>query len=409
MRDVGLITLARVIVIACQLANIKLFTSYLSIEQLGFYFFLLTLSYFVNALIFVPFDYYQQANLAKIIEKTGGVRPLLDLNLRLIQVYFLTVVGVVVVCSLFWHNYVYHILLAAALAIALYIVQAFRNTLNNLDYKEIVSYSLVQEAVIKITAFLLLVKYFHPNELLLMGAWLITLVFNVITLYFKAKNLGVFFCKEKHVFRIKEILHFSYPISVGALGNWVQLQGYRLILVPLGYAEVLGIFATITSIGSAGMGAVSTIFTQAFSPNIYKSNGGYTGIYIKNALILIATIVLCCLLFGDNIVRIATSPKFEPYWIILIIGVLVEAGNFLIGALTIHISLVGKTKQMMMASYWGIVVLVISFSIVFFTNSINAYSIGGPLVFAQLAVLVFIYRNYLKCSDIEDEKMEEYK
>lgn len=397
MKDIGLITIARILVIACQLINIKLFTSYLSIEQLGFYFLLLTLSYFANALIFVPIDYYQQANLAKMIEKTGGADPLLDFNLKLMAVYFFVVIGVVVVGLIFLQNYIFHILLAAALAIALYIVQALRNTLNNLEYKEVVSFSLVQEAVIKILAFLLLVKYFKPNELLLISAWLITLLFNAITLYFKAREFGVFFCREKYVVVAKEVFHFSYPISLGAIGNWIQLQGYRLILVPLGYAEILGIFATISSIGSTGMGAAATIFSQAFSPKIYKSGGQYTGTYLRNALVVTLVITLVCIFVGDFIVKIATTPKFEPYWSILIIGVLMEASNFLLGALAIHITLVSSTKETIMATIFGIMVLVSSFALIFFTNTISAYTIGIPLVFSQLAVLVYIYRVILKC------------
>jgi O-antigen/teichoic acid export membrane protein len=400
MRDVGLITLARVIVIACQLINIKLFTSHLSIEQLGLYFFLLTISYFANALIFVPIDYWQQANLRKIIEKTGGIRPLLDLNLKLMVACFFTVVVVVVVGTVFYPNYIFHILLAAALSIALYLVQALRNTLNNLEHKAVVSFSLVQEAVIKILVFLLLVKYFQPNELLLMSAWLITLFINAITLYLKSSKFGVFFCREKYVVEIKEIFHFSFPISVGAIGNWIQLQGYRLILVPLGYAEIVGIFATISSIGSAGMGAAATIFSQAFSPKIYKSSGQYTGTYLRNAMHVTLAIMLACVFMGGFVVEITTNTEFAPFWSILIIGVFVEASNFLIGALAIHMSLVGKTKRIMMSSFFGIVVLISGFLLIYMTNTVNAYSIGMPLVIAQLAVLAYMYRSYLKCRSV---------
>ncbi len=174
-REVGLIALARGVVIACQFINIKLYTNYLSAEQLGVYFFLLTISFLANALIFGPVDYYQQANLAKIIKITGGVRPLLEFNLKLIAVclviaFLVSVVGMIVV-----PNFVYHIVLAVALSIALYVVIALRNTLNNLGHTGDVSFSLVQEAVVKIVMFIALVNFFEPDELLLATVWLISL------------------------------------------------------------------------------------------------------------------------------------------------------------------------------------------------------------------------------------------
>ncbi len=400
MRNFSLIALARAIVIACQFVNIKLFTNYLTASQIGLYFFFLTISYFCNALIFIPVDYYQQANLKKTIDDTGGIFPLLTFNLMLIGYFFIALIPIVVIVLLTASQFLSHVILAATLAVALYATQALRNTLNNLDYKAAVSFNFVQEAVLKIITFILLVKYFEPNELLLMISWLVALIVSVITLFINAKKNRLFVCVKKQPVQAKEVFNFAYPITVGAIANWIQTQGYRLILVPLGYVEILGIFATVTSIGSAGMGAVSTIFSQAFSPKIYKSGGGYTGEYLKNALATIAVIILGCLIFGHLIVKIATNHKYEPYWGILIIGVLIEAGNFLIGAFSIHVSLVGRTKQMMMSSFWGVLILFLSFALIYMASTINVFSIGIPLVLAQLAVLIFIYRSYLKCKSV---------
>jgi len=397
MKDIGLITLARVLVIACQLINIKLYTNYLSVEQLGFYFFLLTISYFANALIFGPVDYYQQANLAKTIKTTGGIQPLLSFNLKLIGIYFLVIMLVTVIGGLVAPQFLYDIILAAALAVAIYAVQALRSTLNNLHHKDVVSFNLVQEAVIKILVFLLLVKYFQPSELLLMEAWLITLVVSVMTLYFKASKYGLFICTEKQVVKAKEVFHFSYPISVSAVANWVQLQGYRLILVPLGFAEMVGIFSTISSIGSSGMAAAATIFSQAFSPLLYKTSGQYTIRYLRNALILIGIVLLTTILLGDLIVKISTKTTFEPYWSLMIYGVLADASNLIIGALAIHITLTSSTKRIMNSSVFGVMALVASFALLFLMHDITAYTIGLPLIFSQFIVAIYMYWSFRKC------------
>lgn len=394
LKDIGLITLARSLVIACQLINIKLYTNYLSVEQLGFYFFLLTISFFANALIFGPVDYFQQAHLAKIIKITGGARPLLIFNLNLMAVYLLVALGVLIICQLVTPHFVYHIILAAALAIALYSVQALRETLNNLERKEVVSFSLVQEAVVKILGFLLLVKYFLPDALLLMAAWLIALLITAISLYYKARKFGVFSCSEKYVIGIREVFHFSYPISVGAVCNWIQLQGYRLVLVPLGFAEMVGIFATIASIGSAGMAAVATIFRQAFSPLLYKSSGQYTIRYLRNALALTGIILLAFILLGGFVVQIATKATFEPYWSLVIFGVLNDASNLIIGALAVHVTLTSNTKNIMISSVLGLIALVASFGLLFLTHKITVYTIGVPLIFSQIVVAAYMYWNF---------------
>lgn len=397
MKEIGFITIARVLVVAGQLTNIKLYTNYLSAGQLGLYFFLLTVSYFANALIFGPVDYYQQANLAKINQASGGIRPLLILNFKLITFYCLVIIVAVIIVALLVPQYIHHIILAASLAVAIYIVQALRNTLNNLDYQRMVSFNFVQEALIKIIVFLLLVKYFQPSELLLMMAWLISLLACAITLLLRAKKYGLFRCTKKQLIQSKEVFCFSYPISVSAVTNWIQLQGYRLVLVPMGYAELVGIFATVASIGSAGMAAAAAIFNQAFSPNIYKTAGRYTATYLRNATLLIAGILFVTLLIGDHIVRMATSSAFQSYWMIIIYGVLIDACSLIAGALVVHITLTRSTKKIMHSSVIGVISLIGSFSLLFVTHNLTVHTIGLPLLFSQSIVIAYMYLEYRKC------------
>jgi O-antigen/teichoic acid export membrane protein len=398
MKDVGLITLARFVVIVCQMINIKLFTTYLSVEQIGLYFFLLAISFFSNALIFGPVDYYQQAKLSKVINATGGIRPLLTFNLKLIGIYFVVLVLVAAIAGLAAPQFLPHIILAAALAVALYVAQSLRNVLNNLGHKNDVSLNLVQEAVVKIIVFVLLIRHIEPSELILMAAWLITLIASVATLSLKAKNYGLFTCTEEQVVLSKEVFHFSYPISVGAVANWMQLQGYRLILVPLGYAEIVGIFATVASIGSAGMAAAATIFSQAFTPNIYKTSGAYTVTYLRNAALLIGAILLSAIVLGELIITLVTNPIFKPYWSVMLFGVLTDASNLIIGALAIHITLTGNTKRMMNSSFIGAAALLAGFSVLFFTKYINEYTIGAMLVFSQFVVVAYMLYDFRRAN-----------
>jgi O-antigen/teichoic acid export membrane protein len=220
----------------------------------------------------------------------------------------------------------------------------------------------------------------------------------VATLSLKAKNYGLFTCTEEQVVQSKEVFHFSYPISVGAVANWIQLQGYRLILVPLGYAEIVGIFATVTSIGSAGMAAAATIFSQAFTPNIYKTSGAYTIAYLRNAALLIGAVLLSAIVLGELIITLVTSPIFKPYWSVMLFGVLTDASNLIIGALAIHITLTGNTKRMMNSSFIGGAALLAGFSALFFTKYINVYTIGAMLVFSQFVVVAYMLYDFRRAN-----------
>lgn len=396
MKAIGLISLARIIVIAFNLINVKLSTHYLSVKQLGLYFFLLTVSYFANALIFIPLDFYQQANLNRIFKETGGIRPLVTFNLKIIGYYSLLIVLIGGVVGFFEPKYLCDVILAAPLAVALYAAQALRNVLNNLGHKNTVSYNLIQEAVLKNAVFLLLITFLKSSEFLLIAALLVTLMASTITLYIMAVKYGLFRSTEKQTIMAKDVFHFSYPLSVGAIANWVQLQGYRLILVPLGFAEMVGVYATVAGVGSSCMSAVATIYSQAFSPNIYRSSGKSTAVYLRNATLLIGAILLGSILFSKLIITLTTRPIFEPYCFVMLFGVLTDATNLIIGGLAIHIMLTDSTKKIMRSSFFAILALAISFPILFFMKKINPYTIGIPLLLSQLTVVAYLYWSFRK-------------
>ncbi len=245
MKGAALNAVARMLVILLQLINVKLYTNYLDAGQLGIYFFLLTVSYSANAILFVPVDYYQQANLAKVMDAAGGARPLLNFNGRLAALYLCFSLLAIAACAVIKPGYTVYAALAVALAFALYAVQALRNTLNNLEHRTCVSVSFIQESVFKVLLFYLLVRYFKADESLLIDAWLISLGLSCSYLFYKAYSYRVFIASCSYPIRAKEVFNFSYPFSIGAVCNWLQLQGYRLILVPLGFAEEVGAFATI--------------------------------------------------------------------------------------------------------------------------------------------------------------------
>src|ERR1700729_1736171 len=82
----------RILGIAGQVGLVKLYTRYLLPAQLGQYFFFQTASYFLNALIFVPIDYFQQAEVFKLKKNGHSLAGLLAMNRKMLSaigVFFL--------------------------------------------------------------------------------------------------------------------------------------------------------------------------------------------------------------------------------------------------------------------------------------------------------------------------------
>lgn len=394
MKDVLLSSIARVAVILLQLINVKLYTHYLTIEQIGMFFFLLALSYSANALLFVPVDYYQQAKMLDVIKHSGGIRPILDFNLKLTGFYLGFSILSLLICSVARPNDVSSVLLVVVLAYVLYLVQALRNTLNNLEYRRFVSISFIQEAALKVLISYVALEHAQSSALWLVLAWVVALVCSGTYLLHRAYQCQLFVNSSAYPISIKEVFHFAYPFSIGAVCNWLQLQGYRLILVPLGFTEEVGIFATVSSIGAAAIGAASLIYSQQFTPLIYKTFGKYTATYLQGALAVIAFVSVVALGLGEFMVSILTNAGFEPHWKLLLFGVMTDGANLIIGALVIHITLAGNTKRIIGSSLLGLFVAVICFGMLYVFAKIIAVTIGIPLLIAQWSVVIFMYMNY---------------
>jgi len=392
----GLNISARVCVVIFQFINIGLYTNYLTAEQLGFYFFLLTVSYAANAVLFVPMDYYQQAHLLKRMKDEGGARSLLNLNGKMLRAYAIFVLCVLGFCLWLAEDEVMNALLVMLLALLLYIVQALRNTLNNLEYRNDVSVSFVQEAILKVGLFLLLLQCCDANETTLMVAWMVSLGLTALYLAFKTYRFHVFSNAKSTCIDVYEVLLFSYPFSIGAVCHWLQLQGYRLVLVPLGFAEEVGFFATLSNIGSAAIGAAALIYSQQFTPLIYKTKGLYTEQYLKGALLLTAAVFVVAFVLGEPVVSFLTSQMFVAFWPLILFGVVTDAGAMLIGALAIHVTLVFQTTQVIRSSFLGLLVMVVMLVSLLILKQISVMSIGLPLLISQWMVVVYMYWKFIK-------------
>jgi O-antigen/teichoic acid export membrane protein len=391
MRNDYYIITSRAMVIALQLISIKLLTEYLSTKEIGLYFFLISASYFLNALIFIPLDYYQQALVSNAENKKSVIKSALLFNKSLSKKYIKTsiIIGLFLYFSIEKQHFILFVF-ATLGSLALHYMQSSRNLLNNLGYSQPVSKSHVLEAISRVGIFFCLGTAELASIETIAFSWAASLGLTSLFLIKNGINNGIFNGHSEQPINIKEFLKFAMPISLSSVANWLQVQGYRVVLVPLGYAETVGIFSTISNIGSSAIGALNLIYQQKFNPKIYQSQGIYTKRYLGIAFLLILTTGLAFTLIGELIVKALTTGNFHEYWYVILYGLIADSSNLIVGALIIHLTIKKTTGSILIFSMAGLLVNAIAFIALYVLDSITVNLIGLPILLSQWTVAILL-------------------
>ena len=386
----AIILLVRIFSLFISLGYIKIYTHYLSLPQLGIFFYLSTISYFLNAVVFVPADLFQQTHISADRSVPIPFAYALGLNARaiLIAVVF---VGGVFIYSLFDKNLTgYEVVLAFFLSIFLFFCTSLRALLNNRSHGIFVVFMLMVEASLKVVLFFAIVYTgsASADALILSNIAALAVEFAIIGYFFYSYEKFDF--AGKGTVSNRDFAAFCYPISISAVCNWLQLQGYRLVYVWFGHAEIAGLYATISNIGSVGMSATGQIYSQLFLPRIYQTRG----LFIKNFLVLAMAISVVVLLayaiLGPFILGLLTKGGFKPFYKLMLFGVLVEASNLMIGAITAFSGLIGRTGILITSNLIGVVFSVATMGFALVVDPTNPYLTGASLGISQAVTLLFL-------------------
>jgi O-antigen/teichoic acid export membrane protein len=394
------IAIVRVIVVICQLIFLKIYTHYTSLYELGIYIFLFTISYALNAFVLVPLDYFQQSKLYKLREEGYSLKSFYPIN-KLVLLFGLVILTISCLVCLFINPALCFLAwLIIFLAISTYMVNLLRGFINNFEHRRKAIYSLLFETVCKILFLLLYIHFFQSSAKIILWAMLSASLLSFTVLFLLVKMLDEYKLENKTTFILKDIFSFAFPISIGAVTNWIQLQSYSLVLVPLGFVEAVGIFGTIANVGSSGMNACSTVFSQLFVPTIYKSHGRYINTYLRNALLAIGFVLIFSTFASKIIIELLTKKDFAHYSMVIIYGILTEAGNFIISANIIYLTIYNLTKSTTKMSVAGLTVFFFSFILLYLFKNINVYTVGLPMALSQLAIstglYILVYKNLKK-------------
>jgi O-antigen/teichoic acid export membrane protein len=403
--ETGVVIGLRLFSIAVGFFFIKIYTNNLATEEIGKYFYLVTLSYIMNALIFVPVDYYLQARLA-LHGKEIPVLALLKIN----KIVCLMALGLCIIfcLPLLYLGKVHQTDIPGIYitALLLYLCNFSRGLLNNRGHKVFVVSMLVFEGAAKVGLFILVSKLIVATSGTLLYSSVMALLLEVLIILMYSSRKIAYSWLDEGIENYKTVFRKSYALSIGAICNLAQLQSYRLTYVWAGVPATAAIYVVVTNLGSSGMAAISSVYSQIFLPKIYASKGEFTLTYIRNALILTVIVLIGAALTGKYLLLFLTKNDYVEYAQAIGFGVLVEAGNLVIGAATVYLMLNNAAKATIFCNIVATIVSVVGGYLALHYWPENSFAIGVPIALSQIFITVFLVFYVVRSQRIKNKKID---
>ena len=390
----GLLLLRAITLVLLLLFNFMLL-KYLTIDEVGVYYLIATVSYLGNAVIFVGSDLYLQNLIAGDIQfgcinKRSFIEFLCKTSLL--------GGGVVFVFSwlffLFFDvGYAERIIVCTLLTTATYVTGLFRNLYHVAGKAFISSAIQLIDAGLKLLAVCLCVFLHKYIAIFLIFSYLI-LSLVLLMLLLAILLITHVDVQSKSYFKSYAALSKQiFPIGASGLFNWLQLQSYRpyLSVVQHNYLA-LGVISFLTNLGSSATNATMTVISQLFMPRVYATKGRITRLY----LLVIASFgmagALISLPCGWIFLSLANKQEMMPWLYLIPVGVLQETINSMIGVLTVHYMVTVKQLRIFpVCTLIGAVLMLflLLVSQVFMLPAIPLIAAG--LVISQLFVFVVVF------------------
>src|ERR1700693_408497 len=127
------ISIVRVIIVIAQLLFLKIYTHYTSVHELGIFYFLLTISYSLNAFLLVPLDYFQQSQLYKLKSDGISLKSFYQINVWVLKLILALLIFGSAVCIFIKPDFCYILILIILYALSTYFGNLLRGIINNLE------------------------------------------------------------------------------------------------------------------------------------------------------------------------------------------------------------------------------------------------------------------------------------
>lgn len=381
----------RIAIVALQFLYIKLYSNLLKPEELGQFFLLISISALFNAIFLTPLDHYQQPIINKLIAQKKSIASYLYFSIKIVKFASFIIASLVCFNLLYEFKYTKILQYTISLSICIYMFNFLKGIHTNIGNIKIVSCYTMGELIVKVLLLYSLSEALYTSAHILAFYNIITFIILLIPLYLTTRNLYTSQAAVHSSHDYRKAFDFIYPIMVGAFINWIQLQSFRIILVPLGFAEEVGIYSTIAGIGSVALSTIASIYMQLKIQNVFNTNGKYIFKYINNFIMLAGIALILSVPLAAFFVPLLTNDNFSKYYLLVTIGASIELGNFVIGSTAVYLSLHNKTIMNINASLIGISSMLLTLLIMINNNDINVMTIGYPILISQIVTSVYMY------------------
>lgn len=341
----GIVTGLRLLSVIAGLAYVKIYTNALSLDEVGSFFYLGTLSYLLNALVFVPVDFYMQARLSSMDAlPTPALRRLAGATLLAgLAAAILLSVPFVAAEQLAWAD----VPLLYGLAALLYLCSSVRNLLNIRGQAIFAAGMMVVESTGRLAAFAVASVWTAPTARTLLVSSIAALGAELLILLWQARRSLSLTPDPMPLDTPARIVRTASALSGGAASNTVQLQAYRVLFPAAGHGHTAAALGVTSNIGASAMSACAQVFSQLFLPRLYQTRGASIGQYVGWGLGLAVAVLAVGMTLSDVLVRHLTQAAYVPYAPAIGVGIVVEAGNMIIGAYSVFLTLHGRAGALL--------------------------------------------------------------
>ena len=199
-------------------------------------------------------------------------------------------------------------------------------------------------------------------------------------------------CRMVNIKNLKNVIKFSFPLSIGVFFLWMQTQSYGIIIEKYIGSELLGFFGAGLIVATAISSAFESIIMQYLYPKMYKcmKDENKFSEMISNTLNLIIPIyfllAIFISIFSVFLITILVDIKYYDSYIYTIFGAWISffimSSNMMANIAHAHL----KTKQLIYSYATGGTVAVSSLLISVSTESYRWYI---PMSLLLAAILSF--------------------
>ena len=349
----------------------------------------------MSALLFVPLDQFQQANIYRYRENGWTLYSFVPFNIYCIGI--LGVFGVII--AIFSTMYAGHLVMvpfyAVTLAVTIYLSGTLRGIANNLDYRWLAVAFGIADSVLRVVFLYAYSRLFtpHPEDILLTTSLAGAVVAaGMISIF---SRLNIWGGGEMKQIYPRDFFKFAWPISVGAGLNWIQIHAARF-LVPLGFTQTIGIYGTVSAVGVAGMTSAGSVVQTIFMPELYKTYGRSMKKYIGLVVSMIVFVFIVSIFIARPLISLLTEPKFVPFSYCVLFGIVIEGGSIILGGLGAYLQIHHRTDLGLGVGIIGFLASLIPIVTLYHLQAISPFSLGISAIFAQFTTVVYMFVVYFR-------------